>query len=425
MKRLILLLSCFMLSSSMVFAQREPDRDGDGVPDSSDRCVSEAGTRANNGCPERNNNSSSQSTEQAPQNNPDDNDGDGTSNSVDACPDSGGPDWNAGCPVAETEEAAMADAPDDGPCLMIASTNINMRALPSMNADIIGIMPAGEFFPVLAILYNNNDGTSWYHAQTGFVNASVVVLDGNCRGLVQFDFETDLAIADRGIAFVYERLDILFSVDETGTLWIAARPHDPVVPIDWLTMDEPEPEFPELGILIEVSPDPTNPQRYVLAPENEPPLGITMGPIVDPSPGIVLDVSEPDLPSCTFSNYPHRDNPANSRSYLLLQEKKGYDWFGNLVKMDYIFWEYVVMTDPVSVQFMVMNWGATGTMTGYMKPHDNLIEFEPSDSFELSIPNVGSLTPASFDGLDEDYFHLTISDYSIPLTVNINCVEAS
>src|SRR5688572_6045650 len=102
MKRLIILLILLLLSSSFVFAQTAPDRDGDGIPDDADRCISQVGSRANHGCPERNN-AAPTTTNQAPQNNPDDNDGDGTNNSVDACPDSGGPDWNAGCP--ETDSA--------------------------------------------------------------------------------------------------------------------------------------------------------------------------------------------------------------------------------------------------------------------------------------------------------------------------------
>lgn len=63
----------------------DPDSDGDGVPDSSDQCPTEAGPASNGGCPVV-----------VP---PVDTDGDGTPDSSDQCPNEAGPASNGGCPV--------------------------------------------------------------------------------------------------------------------------------------------------------------------------------------------------------------------------------------------------------------------------------------------------------------------------------------
>lgn len=61
-----------------------PDTDGDGVEDSADQCVNEAGPASNNGCP-------------VPP--PPDADGDGVTDDVDNCDNEAGPASNNGCPV--------------------------------------------------------------------------------------------------------------------------------------------------------------------------------------------------------------------------------------------------------------------------------------------------------------------------------------
>src|SRR5687767_8037426 len=71
-----------------------PDGDGDGVPDHQDSCLTEAGTAANNGCPE---------TVPPPPDNPppapSDRDGDGLVDAQDQCPDQAGDAANIGCPA--------------------------------------------------------------------------------------------------------------------------------------------------------------------------------------------------------------------------------------------------------------------------------------------------------------------------------------
>lgn len=79
-----------------------PDSDGDGVPDSSDQCATQAGPASNAGCPE--------STP------PTDSDGDGVADASDNCPSQAGPAANGGCPLASSagdETEATCDAARD------------------------------------------------------------------------------------------------------------------------------------------------------------------------------------------------------------------------------------------------------------------------------------------------------------------------
>ncbi|MCL2178077.1 MAG: OmpA family protein [Proteobacteria bacterium] len=64
----------------------EPDRDGDGIPDSEDGCPDEPGPKENNGCPYP------------------DRDGDGIVDHLDACPDIPGPIEYDGCPDTDGDE---------------------------------------------------------------------------------------------------------------------------------------------------------------------------------------------------------------------------------------------------------------------------------------------------------------------------------
>ena len=65
----------------------DADRDGDGIPDSVDRCPDEPedydGFQDDDGCPDR------------------DNDNDGVPDAEDRCPNTPGPPENAGCPIFE------------------------------------------------------------------------------------------------------------------------------------------------------------------------------------------------------------------------------------------------------------------------------------------------------------------------------------
>jgi outer membrane protein OmpA-like peptidoglycan-associated protein len=75
----------------------DPDNDKDGIPDVSDACPNEAGIPELQGCPER------------------DTDGDGIKDSDDHCPGLPGPKENQGCPYADKDGDGILDADDKCP----------------------------------------------------------------------------------------------------------------------------------------------------------------------------------------------------------------------------------------------------------------------------------------------------------------------
>lgn len=91
-----------------------PDADGDGVTDAEDNCPSEAGPATNNGCPIT------------------DRDGDGTADVDDKCPDQAGPISNDGCPVFDRDNDGVADADDRCPD---QSGSVAMQGCPDTDGD--------------------------------------------------------------------------------------------------------------------------------------------------------------------------------------------------------------------------------------------------------------------------------------------------
>lgn len=72
----------------------DPDNDGDGIPDAGDRCPDQVGPAGNQGCPIL------------------DADGDGLNDDVDRCPNEEGPRDNKGCPWPDSDGDGLKD-PDD------------------------------------------------------------------------------------------------------------------------------------------------------------------------------------------------------------------------------------------------------------------------------------------------------------------------
>jgi hypothetical protein len=172
------------------FAQAgpEPDRDGDGVPDSIDRCISEAGPASNNGCPLT-----------APT--IADRDGDGVADDADQCPDTYGANFNNGCPVQETatpepeaqppttSTVIQPTLPTSGNCVAatVGTSRVNVRRSPSTTADIVGVLEptqtaAVDYFLKIEGVDGESRGKGGFVLiPTGFVAADVLRFGGDCR----------------------------------------------------------------------------------------------------------------------------------------------------------------------------------------------------------------------------------------------------
>jgi hypothetical protein len=74
-----------------------PDSDGDGIPDALDKCPQDPGDAANNGCP------------------PPDQDGDGVPDAQDRCPTQPGPESTGGCPDVDSDGDGIVDRFDKCP----------------------------------------------------------------------------------------------------------------------------------------------------------------------------------------------------------------------------------------------------------------------------------------------------------------------
>jgi|GEM_PF-6764144 len=183
---LIALIAVFSLTLSVLGqAEPAPDRDGDGVPDSSDLCISDSGPASNSGCP-------------VPV--VADRDSDGVSDDIDQCPDTNGANFNNGCPVepAATPEPTVDPVivpnplnPDPG-CYLTAQTNqpVRIRAKTTITSDVIGLMSPNQSYKVTVIatpiLQPGPDGGYilrfpedeahpwWYKIENGWVSETVV-----------------------------------------------------------------------------------------------------------------------------------------------------------------------------------------------------------------------------------------------------------
>ena len=159
MKRfgVLLLVIAFLslwMSPAGVLAQRG-DSDGDGVPDSADRCPKVPGPASNNGCPVATTNNGT-TAQEPPLHPPGDSDGDGTLDVNDKCPQDGGPDWNNGCPTdltappQPTSQSVLPTMPTSGPCVIatIGQGRVNLRAGHGfhlgVSRDVIEMRVAGK-----------------------------------------------------------------------------------------------------------------------------------------------------------------------------------------------------------------------------------------------------------------------------------------
>ncbi len=192
--RLFLLLAAFVWVTMLpagVFAQGG-DPDGDGVFDAKDHCPTVPGPSTNNGCPLPQVNN--QPTAQPPLHPPGDSDGDGTLDEKDQCPLDGGPDWNNGCPTDQTAppqpepQVVLPTMPTSGACVIATAgqARVNLRAMPTTTAEIIGVLNPADTYPVFAA-FTNADGI-WYLVKNGWAAGRVLRTGGLCDTLPAVDF---------------------------------------------------------------------------------------------------------------------------------------------------------------------------------------------------------------------------------------------
>ncbi len=109
---------------SIIYIKRNvpKDKDGDGVPDSEDKCIDEKGLKKFYGCPDSDNDGIEDSKDKCPNkagekinNGCPDSDGDGISDDKDQCINEPGPSDNAGCPKKDSDNDGIIDDIDKCP----------------------------------------------------------------------------------------------------------------------------------------------------------------------------------------------------------------------------------------------------------------------------------------------------------------------
>ncbi len=156
-----------------------PDTDGDGLIDLKDSCPTVPGPASNLGCP---------LPDTSPQT--EDRDGDGVPDMNDRCPDAGGPASNSGCPVDQpapqpspVPTIELPTLPPSGDCVLATRDpqRINVRAKPSLKAEIVATLDPQSLYPVLATLHTS-DG-DWDQIADGWVAHWVIRQGGACATL--------------------------------------------------------------------------------------------------------------------------------------------------------------------------------------------------------------------------------------------------
>ncbi len=181
--RLFLTISIILILTagfSTVWAQLG-DRDGDGVPDSLDRCPDVPGPRTNDGCPVGAPDPTDANPAPAPSG---DRDGDGVTDDIDFCLDDPGPLANGGCPLPVDPTATPAPPlpvlAQDGDCLIATAgwDNVAIRSVPSTEAPSIGALTPTDTRVVRGEF--EVEGEMWRWLGDGWVAGWVSRLGGNC-----------------------------------------------------------------------------------------------------------------------------------------------------------------------------------------------------------------------------------------------------
>ncbi len=269
MKRVYLLIPVVLLlalTATSAFAQGGGDRDGDGIPDTRDKCPDIAGVPENGGCPLLFIATPS----------PTDTDGDGLPDSDDQCPTLAGPRENRGCPTdsapndppsndppppppADTDGDGIPDTDDD--CVDVAGSvdnggcppftppvlptdacyvtsngdfAVNVRNAPDPSADPIGHLLAGHIYEAQGFVMV---GPEIWYVMTDYENsvgdvgnaASSVLLSSNCAPIdsTPFSGPTDLAAPEPNVQVFIPSIDQFACTISTAFNWVFAFNYPP------------------------------------------------------------------------------------------------------------------------------------------------------------------------------------------------------
>ena len=108
------------------------DSDGDGIPDSADKCPLEKGPLENDGCPDK------------------DSDGDGLVDRLDKCPNEAGPKENQGCPDVDSDKDGVVDRLDKCPDVPGPADNAEAPGCPLPDRDHDGVPDRDDKCPDVA-----------------------------------------------------------------------------------------------------------------------------------------------------------------------------------------------------------------------------------------------------------------------------------
>lgn len=190
----LLMMLCWAILALPIIASAQVggpvDTDGDGIPDSQDRCPTVPGPTVFMGCP--------------------DGDGDGIPDIDDLCPSEAGAIENRGCPVVieqpPAEQPPVEQPPVEQPqttvngvrpvvggaCQLATylTTPVNIRESADSDAPILGTLNPAVLYDVYGMMMV--EGNAWYLVDGGWVNGIAVVLGGDCGGLVRVSYLPDL-----------------------------------------------------------------------------------------------------------------------------------------------------------------------------------------------------------------------------------------
>lgn len=330
----LVLFSLMFGSSLSAFAQAGPDRDGDGVIDDDDQCISEPGTPENNGCPEEssdrdpdgdgiandqdqcpdvpgdaaNNGCPPANNDTSP---PQDGDGDGIPDSQDQCPSVPGDAANNGCPPADPA-IVLDPMPSTGDCVAstISFSIVNIRTLPDINSGVVSTIEVNELFTVYAKVYTGDvQYPVWYWlgqgVPQGWAAESVLRFGGECifssNRLPDFTYELAPPITQSTISLALPPAPLGYDVlngctitsTEAGVFFEDCGDPDPAVPVNVGDFLAPGCELttPEAGVYIlvceEETPTPVVPTvgDQILSPECE---------LLNPEVGVYILDCTPD-----------------------------------------------------------------------------------------------------------------------------------